>query len=78
MKVKSKKIKHAVVLVNYKVSADTIVCVNSIKKTKDAPHIIVVDNGSTPEVIEELRVACPGLDIVVVGANVGFSIGNNI
>ena len=78
MKVKSKKIKHAVVLVNYKVSSDTIVCVNSIKKSKDAPHIIVVDNGSSPEVIEELRVACPGLDIVVVGANVGFSIGNNI
>jgi Predicted glycosyltransferases len=78
MKKKSKKIKHAVVLVNYKVATDTIVCVNSIKKAKDAPHIIVVDNGSSPEVIQELRDACPGLDIVVVGENVGFSIGNNI
>ena len=78
IKKKSNKIKHAAILVNYKVSADTIVCVKSIQKSKDAPHIIVVDNGSTPEVIEELRVACPGLDIVVMGANVGFSIGNNI
>lgn len=78
MKLKSKKIKHAVVLVNYKVSADTIVCVKSIQKSKDAPHIIVVDNGSSEAVIQELRDACPGLDIVVVGANVGFSIGNNI
>lgn len=78
MKKITKKIKHAVVLVNYKVSADTIVCVKSIQKSKDAPHIIVVDNGSTNEVIQELRDACPGLDIIVVGANVGFSIGNNI
>jgi len=78
MKKKSKGIKHAVVLVNYKISADTIVCVNSIKKCKDAPHIIVVDNGSSPEVIQELRDACPGLDIVVAGENVGFSVGNNL
>lgn len=78
MKKKSKPIKHAVVLVNYKIASDTIVCVKSIQQTKDAPHIIVVDNGSDPQVIQELRDACPGLDIVVVGANVGFSIGNNI
>jgi GT2 family glycosyltransferase len=78
MKKKSKKIKHAVVLVNYKVATDTIVCVNSIKKTKDAPHIIVVDNGSAPEVVQELRDACPGLDIIVAPGNVGFSVGNNL
>jgi len=75
---KTKKIKHAVVLVNYKVSADTIVCVKSIQKSKDAPHIIVVDNGSSYEVIQELRDACPGLDIVEAGSNVGFSVGNNL
>ncbi len=73
-----KKIKHAVILVNYKVATDTIVCVNSIKKSKDAPHIIVVDNGSSPVVVEELRTACPGLDIVVAPGNVGFSVGNNL
>lgn len=78
MKKKSQKIKHAVVLVNYKVSSDTIVCVNSIKKSKDAPHVIVVDNGSTYEVIQELRDACPGIDIVEAGFNVGFSVGNNL
>lgn len=74
----SRKIKHAVILVNYKVVSDTIACVNSIKQCKDAPHIIVVDNGSQPEVIQQLRDACPGLDIVVAGANVGFSVGNNL
>ncbi len=78
MKKSPKKIKHAVVLVNYKVSSDTIVCVNSIKHCKDAPHIIVVDNGSSPQVVQELRDACPGLDIVVSGQNIGFSAGNNL
>lgn len=78
MKKKSQKIKHAVVLVNYKVSQDTINCVNSIKKCKDSPHVIVVDNGSKPEVIQELRSACPGLDLVVAGSNIGFSAGNNL
>lgn len=78
MTAKKIKIKHAVVLVNYKVSSDTIVCVKSIQQSKDSPHIIVVDNGSTPEVVQELRDACPGLDIVIAPGNVGFSIGNNL
>lgn len=78
MKKKPQKIKHAVVLVNYKVSTDTIVCINSIKKTKDAPHIIVVDNGSPQSAIDELKTSFPDLDLIVVGENVGFSVGNNI
>jgi hypothetical protein len=78
MKKKALKIKHAVVLVNYKLASDTIVCVNSIKKCKDAPHIIVVDNGSSSEVLEELRIACPGIDIVTAGSNIGFPAGNNL
>lgn len=78
MTIKKAKIKHAVVLINYKVATDTIVCVDSIKKCKDAPHIIVVDNGSSPAVVQELKDACPGLDIVIAPGNVGFSIGNNL
>lgn len=77
MKKKSRKIKHAVVLVNYQVSADTIACVKSILMCKDAPHIIVVDNGSAREVIQELRDAYPGLDIIA-SLNVGFSAANNL
>jgi len=73
-----KKIKHAVVLINYKKSSDTIECVKSIQKCKDAPHIIVVDNGSSPKVIQELRDACPLIDIIVSAVNVGFSAGNNL
>lgn len=74
----NKKIKHAVVLVNYKGWQDTIVCVNSIAKSKDAPHVIVVDNGSPDDSVAQLKQALPGLDLVVSPVNVGFSAGNNI
>lgn len=73
-----KKIKHAVVLVNYNGWKDTIVCVDSIKRSKDAPHIIVVDNGSPNESVTELKKALPDLDLVESKENVGFSVGNNI
>lgn len=78
MKKNSRKIKHAVVLINYKKAQDTITCVNSIKQTKDAPHIIVVDNGSNPEVVAELRLACPQIELIVSATNIGFSAGNNL
>lgn len=70
------KIKHAVVLINYKNAQDTIVCINSINRAHDKPHIIVVDNGSSAECVAELRAAFPDLDLIV-GENVGFSAGNN-
>lgn len=76
-KKRKKTVKHAVVLINYKNAQDTILCIESIKKAKDSPHIIVVDNGSPQEVVDELRAAVPDIDLTV-GENVGFSVGNNI
>lgn len=73
-----KKIKHAVVLLNYKKAEDTILCVRSIKKCKDQPYIIVVDNGSSAECIAELKASCSGIDLVEAGGNIGFSAGNNL
>ena len=72
-----RKIKHAVVLINYKNAKDTILCIASIKKAKDSPHVIVVDNGSSKECVDELKTAIPGLDLII-GENVGFYVGNNI
>lgn len=75
---KREKIKHAAVLINYKDAKMTAICVKSIEVSKDAPHIIVVDNGSSAECIAELRELCPGLDLILTGANIGFSAGNNV
>ncbi len=78
MKKKNRKIKHAVILVNYNGWQDTIVCITSIKKSKDAPHIIVVDNASTNESVLELRKTFPDLDLIEARVNLGFAGGNNL
>ena len=75
---KTKKIKHAAILINYSDAKTTADCVNSIKASKDAPHIIVVDNGSSDECIAELKSLCPNLDLIQAGSNLGYSAGNNI
>lgn len=75
---KKKPIKHAVILVNYKKWEDTVVCVNSIQKAKDQPHIIVVDNGSGNDSVSKLREHFPDLDIIASSENIGFSAGNNL
>ncbi len=77
-KSKPKHVKHAVVLVNYKGWKDTIVCVNSIKKAKDAPHVIVVDNASPDDSVKELKKVFPDLDLIQSQTNIGFSAGNNL
>ncbi len=78
MKRSSKKIKHAVILVNYQTAEDTIACIKSIRGAKDAPHIIVVDNGSRGEVVTKLRTEFPGLDIIALTSNLGYCAGNNL
>lgn len=75
---KTKKIKHAAVLINFNDAKTTSTCVQSIQKSKDAPHIIVVDNGSSQECLAELKNLCPGLDLIETGENIGFSAGNNV
>ncbi|MFH1244575.1 MAG: glycosyltransferase family 2 protein [bacterium] len=71
-------IKHAAVLINFRDALVTATAVKSIQASKDAPHIIVVDNGSSEECISELKKLCPGLDLIVTEKNIGFSAGNNV
>jgi len=73
-----RKIKHAVILVNFKGWEDTIVCLNSIEQCKDKPHVIVVDNGSNNGSVEHLLSAFPDLDLIQSPVNLGFSVGNNL
>lgn len=75
---KRKSIKHAVVILNYNNWQDTQVCLESVSKTKDTPHIIVVDNASTNDSVKELRARFPQLDLIVSKRNLGYSGGNNL
>lgn len=72
------KIKHAVIIVNYNGWKDTLDCIQSIKNSKDKPHTIVVDSGSTNESVSKLREAYPDLDIVESEENIGFGAANNL
>lgn len=73
-----KKIKHAVVLLNYNGVKDTLDCLASIYTTKDTPHIIVVDNGSSDDSIKQLKATYPNLDLIASPTNLGFAGGNNL
>lgn len=78
MKKPARKIKHAVVIVNFNGFEDTLNCLRSIETTKDTPHVIVVDNGSTNDSVAQLHRAFPQLDLIASSTNVGFSVGNNL
>lgn len=70
--------KHAVVLLNYNVWKDTVLCVESIKKAKHPPHIIIVDNASTNDSVKRIKSKFPNIDIIESEENLGFSGGNNL
>ena len=78
MKKSPRKIKHTAVLINYCNAKDTLRCLNSIAQTKDTPHVIVVDNGSTDTSVADLKQAYPNLDLIANPVNVGFSLANNL
>jgi len=41
-------------------------------------HIVVVDNGSDDGSLAMIRSACPDIEMIDAGANIGFSAGNNL
>lgn len=68
----------AVVIVNWQRPADTIHCVRSVMDSDYADiHIIVVDNGSDDGSVDKIKAACPGISLVSLPDNLGFTGGYN-
>ncbi len=69
----------SVVIVNYNTKKLIIDCINSIiEKTKDIKYeIIVVDNNSTDNSVEEISKKYPNIKIVENKENIGFGLANN-
>ena len=69
----------AIIIVNYNNYEDTIKCVNSIRENekKIKYEIILVDNASTNNSIEELS-KIEGIVLINNKRNGGFAFGNNI
>jgi GT2 family glycosyltransferase len=67
-----------VVVLNWNGSRDTIRCLNALARVDYANlHIILVDNGSTNDSVEQIRHAHPDLLLLENGKNLGFAGGNN-
>lgn len=67
-----------VVVLNWNGWQDTIACLASLQR-QDYPHfnLLVVDNGSTDESVEQIKQAMPTLELWQTGANLGFGGGCN-
>lgn len=67
-----------VIILNYNGYADTINCIDSVKKSSyQRIQILVVDNGSGDDSVRKIEEAFPDLEILCTGQNLGFAGGNN-
>jgi len=68
-----------IILVNWNGKADTLECLESLKKdTYAAKQIFVVDNGSQDDSVSAIRAAYPDVTVLAAGDNLGFTGGNNL
>lgn len=69
----------AVVVLNWNGWQDTLACLASLQR-QDYPNfnVVVVDNGSTDESVEQIKLAMPSLALLQSGANLGFGGGCNV
>jgi GT2 family glycosyltransferase len=67
-----------VIVLNWNGWQQTAECLRSLQNLRYERHsVVVVDNGSTDESVEQLRKLFPGQEILLNQANLGFAGGNN-
>lgn len=70
--------KVGVALLNWNGYQDTARCLDSLRRSEFRPaRVLVFDNGSEDGSAERLKAEFPEIDLVLGGANLGFSEGNN-
>lgn len=68
----------SVVILNWNAAADTIRCVHELMAWQQLqPLIVVVDNASTDDSADRLKVDCPQVQIICNDTNQGYAGGNN-
>lgn len=71
--------KLAVIILNWNGKNDTLACLQSLKQQSLQEFTtIVVDNGSTDDSIQEIRVQFPSITLLTTGENLGYAGGNNV
>ncbi len=68
-----------IIILNWNGKTDTLACLNSLQKsTYSNQEIIVVDNGSRDDSVEQIKVLYPEVIILETGENLGYAEGNNV
>lgn len=70
-----------VIILNWNGKKDTLDCLSSLELSdypKDLFSIVIVDNGSTDGSVPAIQSAFPGVDMLELHENKGFTGGNNI
>ena len=69
-----------IIILNWNGWEDTISCVNSLQKSNctESFKITVIDNNSSDDSVENIRTACPNIELIQNESNLGFGGGCNI
>ena len=67
-----------IILINYNNHNDTLKCLTSIKEAGYSNNVVVVDNNSTVEGIDEIREKFPSTILLKNDMNIGFGRANNV
>ena len=73
------QLKVFIIILNWNGKADTLACLNSLQKsTYSNQEIIVVDNGSSDDSVEQIKSLYPSVTLLETGKNLGYAEGNNV
>ena len=68
-----------VIIVNWNLADDTIICVRSVLASEGiSPYVVIVDNGSSDNSVQQLQSALPTLPLLSLPENVGLAGGINV
>jgi GT2 family glycosyltransferase len=68
----------ALVVLNWNGADDTLACLASLRRSTEAVHAIVVDNGSSGSDAAAIRASGLADEVIETGANLGYAGGNNV
>ncbi|MBE0470378.1 MAG: glycosyltransferase family 2 protein [Methyloprofundus sp.] len=68
-----------IILLNWNGLEDSMDCLDSLSQSDyKNSRIIVVDNGSTDDSVQSIRMAYPDITLIETGQNLGYAEGNNV
>ncbi len=68
-----------IIVLNYNGWQDTVSCLRSTQNIRYPHKLLVIDNGSTDDSVEEIKKQCDmDVKVIATGMNLGYAGGNNV